>query len=150
MLSLYNPHKTYLYLHVHTQVKLRKAEEFLVKDGDNVKITVSMKGREMMFKAQAEEMLKRFIVDLGDRAAVMIPPKLGGNAWTMTLAPAKTTKPAGAPKPKAPRPEGAEVKAEDVEDEDAGVEGWEGGAVDRAADSGESDTEAEKAPAVAA
>lgn len=53
-------------------------EEFLVGDGDNVKITVSMKGREMMFKGQAEEMLKRFIADMGEKASVMIPPKLGG------------------------------------------------------------------------
>lgn len=81
-------------------VKLRKAEEFLVKDGDKVKVVVPMRGRELIFKANGEQLMQRFIQDLGDKAMVESPPKLQGRDFLMILAPAKP----GANKAKAPRP----------------------------------------------
>jgi len=44
-------------------VNIKKAEKFLSQDGDKVKVTVQLRGREMEHKNLAIDLLKRFVED---------------------------------------------------------------------------------------
>jgi len=70
------------------QVRLRSAQKFIQKN-NKVKIVVQMRGRELQFKNQAQEMLDRFIKDLGEEAAVDQEPKLMGNQMVLIVCPPK-------------------------------------------------------------
>jgi translation initiation factor IF-3 len=69
-------------------IKAKKALEFL-EDGDKVKLSLLMKGRQISMKENGEiVMLKfaHFVEELGIPEAL---PKLEGNRWHMTLKPKK-------------------------------------------------------------
>ena len=69
-------------------IKAKKALEFL-EDGDKVKLSLLMKGRQMAMKANGEiVMLKfaHFVEELGIPEAL---PKLEGNRWNMIIKPKK-------------------------------------------------------------
>lgn len=71
------------------QVRLRSAQKFLTK-GDRVKVSVQFKGREMGMQASANDMLQRFIEDLGDAAVIVQAPAMQGRALATVLAPNRT------------------------------------------------------------
>lgn len=48
-----------------------------------------MRGRELQFKEQAEEMMERFKQDMGEEVAVEQPAKLQGRSMVMLLGPKK-------------------------------------------------------------
>jgi len=69
-------------------IKAKKALEFL-EDGDKVKLSLLMKGRQMAMKASGEiVMLKfaHFVEELGIPEAL---PKIEGNRWNMIIKPKK-------------------------------------------------------------
>lgn len=69
-------------------VKSKKALEFL-EDGDKVKLSLLMKGRQMAMKANGELVMLKFaqlVETLGIPEAL---PKLEGNRWNMIIKPKK-------------------------------------------------------------
>ncbi|KAK9812125.1 hypothetical protein WJX73_009360 [Symbiochloris irregularis] len=70
------------------QVRLRSAQKFLSK-GDKVKVTLNFKGREISLRDGANDMMRRFISDLGDQAVTLQDPAMQGRALVMTLGPNK-------------------------------------------------------------
>ncbi len=70
------------------QVKLDHARKFL-QDGNKVKVTIRMKGRETQHSELAFELGKRFIVDLEDLGANEAPLRLEGRTLNIVLAPHK-------------------------------------------------------------
>lgn len=55
-----------------------------IEDGDKVKITVKMRGREMMFPDVAMDQIKKIEKELSDVAKLESEPKKAGNIiWTM-------------------------------------------------------------------
>lgn len=70
------------------QTKLRQAQKFLV-GGDQVKVTVLFKGRNIMFKDRGELVLLKFGDNLKDVGVVQNMPKLNGNRMQITLNPKK-------------------------------------------------------------
>lgn len=71
-------------------VKLRKADKFLTKDGDKVKVLVQMKGAEM-YKTNGKELLQKFKEDIGEKAVIETEPRQQGRSWFMVLGPAKAS-----------------------------------------------------------
>lgn len=62
---------------------VKRAKEF-IDDGDKVKITVKMKGREAMFPEVAEEKIKKIEKELENVARLENEPKKQGNiVWGM-------------------------------------------------------------------
>ena len=72
------------------QVRLRAAQKFIAK-GDKVKLTVSLRGREMEYAASCRELFDRFVSDLGggDAVAVVAPPSMAGRQMSCILGPNK-------------------------------------------------------------
>lgn len=70
------------------QVKLRSARTFL-KNGDRIKLTVALRGREIQHADLALALLNRFCEDLGEMAAWNEEPKLEGKIAVMELSPAR-------------------------------------------------------------
>lgn len=70
------------------KTKLRQAEKFLV-GGDQVKVIVLFKGRNIMFKDRGELVLLKFGDSLKDVGVVQNMPKLNGNRMQITLNPKK-------------------------------------------------------------
>lgn len=71
--------------------KVRHARKFL-EEGHKVKATVVFKGREITYKEQGEDVLKRFTEQLVDVAKVDQEAKLEGRSMAMILAPEKSKK----------------------------------------------------------
>lgn len=71
--------------------KIRHARKFL-EDGHKVKATVIFKGREIAYKEQGEELLKRLQEKLSDIAKVDQVAKMEGRYMAMIFAPDKGTK----------------------------------------------------------
>ncbi|CAG9464526.1 unnamed protein product [Pedinophyceae sp. YPF-701] len=69
-------------------VRLKKALKFLEKN-NRVKVTVSLRGREMQFKDLGKELIERFQEEVGDAARIEQAPTIQGNQITMLLAPAR-------------------------------------------------------------
>lgn len=67
-------------------VNVRKAERFLTH-GDKVKITVTLRGREMEHKDLAMKLLNRFTEDTTQWGNPEKPPKMEGKTALLTLAP---------------------------------------------------------------
>lgn len=60
-----------------------RGREF-IEDGDKLKITVKMRGRERMFPEVAFEKLRKMEKELSDVAKMEVEPKLMGNlVWTI-------------------------------------------------------------------
>jgi hypothetical protein len=70
------------------KVKLRSARTFL-KNGDRIKLTVALRGREIQHADLALALLNRFGVDLGDLATWNDEPKLDGKTAVMVLSPSR-------------------------------------------------------------
>jgi translation initiation factor IF-3 len=69
-------------------VKANNARDF-IKEGHRVKITLRLRGREMLFKNTAAETLERFRNDLSDVAKAEAPIKREGSQFHLLLAPIK-------------------------------------------------------------
>ena len=69
------------------QVNVKKAEKFLNHDGDKVKVTVQLRGREMEHKHLAMELLKRFVEDTSQWGIPEKPPKMEGKTALVILGP---------------------------------------------------------------
>ena len=72
------------------QVRVSQADRFL-KGGDKVKVTITMKGREIQHIDLAEVRLKQMYVDLEEVADLEQAPKREGSRMSMLLSP-KTSK----------------------------------------------------------
>jgi translation initiation factor IF-3 len=72
------------------QVRVSQADRFL-KGGDKVKVTITMKGREIQHIDLAEVRLKQMYVDLQEVADLEQAPKREGSRMSMLLSP-KTSK----------------------------------------------------------
>eukprot|EP00891_Asterochloris_glomerata_P006846 jgi/Astpho2/6846/e_gw1.00105.91.1_t len=70
------------------EVRLRSAEKFL-KKGDKVKFTLQFRGREMQYKEDGQQMLQRFLSDLGELANVESGPLMQGRQMIMVVGPQK-------------------------------------------------------------
>ncbi len=68
------------------QVKLRSARTFL-KNGDRIKLTVALRGREIQHADLALALLNRFGEELGELATWNDEPKLDGKTAVMVLSP---------------------------------------------------------------
>ncbi len=65
-------------------VKLKKVNSFL-DEGDNVRITVVFKGREMAHKELGYEMIDRIVGLLGDKISIGQPPKMAGRNLSIVI-----------------------------------------------------------------
>jgi len=70
------------------QVRVRKAIEEIGR-GNHVRLIVQYRGRELQNKEEGEDLLKRFVADVGDIAMVDKRAMMEGARLTMTLAPKK-------------------------------------------------------------
>lgn len=68
--------------------KTRHAREFL-SDGNKVKAWVQFRGRDIIYKDQGMDLLRRFIEELQDVAKIDQPPRMEGRRMTTILAPNK-------------------------------------------------------------
>jgi translation initiation factor IF-3 len=71
------------------QFKTDHARDFL-EDGNKVRAYVQFRGRDIVYKDQGMEMLKKFIEELQDIARIDQPPQMEGRRMTTILAPHKT------------------------------------------------------------
>ena len=69
--------------------KTKHAREFLV-EGNKVRAYVQFRGRDIIYKDQGMEMLRKFIEELQDIAKIDQPPRMEGRRMTTILAPQKT------------------------------------------------------------
>lgn len=70
------------------QVKLAKVKEFLI-DGDRVKISLRLRGREMLHADMAIKMLQKMEVDLEGLGKPEAAPKKENNVFMVTFLPEK-------------------------------------------------------------
>lgn len=73
------------------EFKARHARAF-IEAGNKVKATVIFKGREITYKEQGEELLKKLAESLSDIAKVEQPPKMEGKWMSMILSADKSSK----------------------------------------------------------
>lgn len=69
-------------------IKAKKANEFLV-DGDKVKLSLLMKGRQNTMRDQGELVMLKFATLVEENGSPEAMPKLEGNRWHMILKPKK-------------------------------------------------------------
>lgn len=67
-------------------IKLKAAQKFLA-EGNKVKITVRFKGRELAFKEQGFDILKRFQEDLSQNFKIEKPANMEGRQLSLMIAP---------------------------------------------------------------
>lgn len=70
------------------EFKTRHARGFL-EDGNKVKAWVQFRGRDIIYKDQGMDLLRRFIEELQDLAKIDQPPRMEGRRMTTILAPDK-------------------------------------------------------------
>ncbi len=70
------------------EFKTRHARGFL-EDGNKVRAYVQFRGRDIIYKDQGMDLLRRFIVELQDLAKIDQPPKMEGRRMTTVLSPHK-------------------------------------------------------------
>ena len=70
------------------QVKLAKVKEFLM-DGDRVKISLRLRGREVVHSGMALKMFEKMQVDLEGLGKTEAPPKKENNIYQVTFVPDK-------------------------------------------------------------
>ena len=95
------------------QVKLRNCIRFL-EEGDNCKITLRFRGREMAHQEFGVRLLERVRTDLDAVAAVEQFPKLEGRQMVMMLAPKRKLPAASARKEESARPAESVVASQPV------------------------------------
>jgi translation initiation factor IF-3 len=69
-------------------VKAKKTVEML-GDGNKVKVSIRMRGRQMAHATMGLDVMRRFFDMLGGKATMEKEPKTEGRNITMVLAPAK-------------------------------------------------------------
>lgn len=69
------------------EIKLVAAQKFLAQ-GNKVKVTVRFRGREMAFKEQGYELLKKFQSDLSEEFKIEKPANMEGRQLSLIIAPA--------------------------------------------------------------
>ena len=69
-------------------VKLRHVLRFL-DNGDQVKVTLRFRGREMAHQSLGKELLERVKDDVGEMGKLVVTPKFEGRQIFMVLGPAK-------------------------------------------------------------
>ncbi len=70
------------------EFKTKHARGFL-EDGDKVKAYVQFRGRDIIYKDQGMDLLRRFIEELQDLAKIDQPPKMEGRRMITILSPHK-------------------------------------------------------------
>ena len=70
------------------EFKTRHARDFLT-DGNKVRAYVQFRGREIIYKDEGMDLLRRFIEDLQDIAKIDQAPQMEGRRMTTILAPQK-------------------------------------------------------------
>jgi translation initiation factor IF-3 len=90
--------------------KTRAIHKFLA-DGHKVKVTIMFRGREMQHPELGMKILNQVADEVTDVAKVEASPKIDGRNMVMVLAPDKTKKPTGKPKPASAAVDGAEPAA---------------------------------------
>ena len=96
------------------QFKLRNAIRFL-ESRDKVKVTILFRGREMAHREIGRKILDRFVADVGEKAALEVPPKMEGRTMSLVLSPKarpKTGEPKREPKQEPKREPKQEPKKE--------------------------------------
>jgi len=73
------------------EFKMRHARGWL-EDGNKVRAYVQFRGRDIIYKDQGMDLLKRFIEDLQELAKIDQPPQMEGRRMTTILAPHKKGK----------------------------------------------------------
>lgn len=73
------------------EFKTKHARGFL-DDGNKVRAYVQFRGRDIIYKDQGMDILRRFIEELQDVAKIDQPPQMEGRRMATILAPAKTKK----------------------------------------------------------
>ena len=68
-------------------VHIKKAEKFLASDGDKVKVTVQLRGREMEHKDLAMQLMKRFVQDTSQWGIPEKAPKMEGKTAIVIINP---------------------------------------------------------------
>ena len=68
------------------QVKLKKVVSFLDKK-DKVKVNLFFRGREMAFKEQGQQVLDKFVKDIGNRGTIEKAPAMEGRIMSVVIAP---------------------------------------------------------------
>ena len=68
-------------------VHVRKAERFLTHDGDKVKVTIALRGREMEHKNLAMDLMNRFVQDTAQWGIPEKPPKMEGKIALVIINP---------------------------------------------------------------
>ncbi|MEX2373251.1 MAG: translation initiation factor IF-3 [Dehalococcoidia bacterium] len=104
--------------------KIRTARKLLL-DGDKVKVSVMLRARENTHPEVAEELLKKFYVQVEDVSDLERPPRLEGRFMSMTLDPAKKAlarKVAGEKQQKADAKAAAAASTDGASSEDAAAE----------------------------
>ncbi len=71
------------------EFKTKHAREFL-EEGNKVRAYVQFRGRDIIYKDQGMEMLRRFIEELQDVAKIDQAPRMEGRRMTTILAPQKS------------------------------------------------------------
>jgi len=73
------------------QVKLKQAISFLEKK-DKVKVNLFFRGREMAFRDQGREVLKKFIQDISEHGQIEKDLNMMGRVMSVVVAPKASTK----------------------------------------------------------
>ena len=68
-------------------VHVRKAERFLAHEGNKVKVTIQLRGREMEHKGLAMELMNRFVQDTSQWGTPEKSPKMEGKTALVILNP---------------------------------------------------------------
>lgn len=73
----------------HISFKLKSAQKIL-QDGDKVKVSLRMRGREQAYSQNAVEIVKKFVADLSDYGSIEKEPAIMGRNVSVVINPKKT------------------------------------------------------------
>ncbi len=72
----------------HISFKLKNAQKIL-QDGDKVKVSLRMRGREQAYSKNAVEIVKKFVADIGDFGFIDKEPVIMGRNVSVVINPKK-------------------------------------------------------------
>lgn len=75
----------------HISFKLKNAQKIL-QEGDKVKVSLKMRGREQAYSKNAVEIVKKFVDDLAEYGSIDKEPAIMGRNVFVVISPKKTTK----------------------------------------------------------
>jgi len=73
----------------HVSFKLKSAQKIL-QDGDKVKVSLRMRGREQAYSQNAVEIVKKFVADLSEYGSIEKEPAIMGRNVSVVINPKKT------------------------------------------------------------